>query len=153
MSTFAGLFSLRTPRDLLRKLEHDYERILQTPTDPYAAFDFFVTAEHMVDWLHPNSEPDRRTLRQSSTLLQVCSHVANGSKHFVALAKHHDSVKDTKTEEAAFQHGAFHANAFQVGRLLVELQGKPAQVLGRYVEVTELASKVLDYWKECLGET
>ncbi len=44
---------LITPKYLLRKLEHDYARVQRNPRDTYAAFDFFVTAEHMVDWVSP----------------------------------------------------------------------------------------------------
>ena len=43
---YKGLFDLNTPQDLLRKLKHDYQRIIQSPTDMFAAFDFFVTAPH-----------------------------------------------------------------------------------------------------------
>jgi len=48
-----GLFQLQTARDLLAKLGHDYERLRNSPNDAYVAFDFFVTAEHILDWLHP----------------------------------------------------------------------------------------------------
>lgn len=50
-----GLFRLETPRDLLGKLIHDYQRLQQAPDDAYAAFDFLVTAEHMLDWLYPGA--------------------------------------------------------------------------------------------------
>jgi hypothetical protein len=105
----------------------------------------------MVDWLYPDSKHDRKSLRQSSILLQVCSHLANGSKHFVALAKHHDSVRATRAEGPAFQRDVFQPDAFQVGRLFVELKCESATVLGNHVEVSELARKVLDDWKKRLG--
>jgi hypothetical protein len=87
MNKFTGLFELRLPTDLIRKLRHDLERMETSPLDQYAAFDFFVTAEHIVDWLHPTDEPSRRALRDSSHLLRITSHLANGSKHFEATAK------------------------------------------------------------------
>ena len=55
MSALKGLFSLRTPRDLIGKLEHDFNRL--RTADPasveaqHAAFAFFVTAEHLPDSL------------------------------------------------------------------------------------------------------
>lgn len=53
MSTnFKGLAELRVPHDLVKKLEYDLEQILKSPQDQYAALDFFVTAEHIVDWIH-----------------------------------------------------------------------------------------------------
>ena len=33
---------------------HDLERMRGGPEDAYAAFDFFVTADHIVDWLLPD---------------------------------------------------------------------------------------------------
>jgi len=44
-----GFGELRLPADLLRKLRHDFERMKMSPQDQYAAFDFFVTAEHIID--------------------------------------------------------------------------------------------------------
>ena len=44
-----GFFSLKTPHDLLTKLEADRDRIEADPLDVYAAFDFCVTAWHLVD--------------------------------------------------------------------------------------------------------
>ena len=49
-----GFGSLQTPLDLLSKLEHDLERMRVSPEDTYAAFDYFVTAEHVIDWAYPD---------------------------------------------------------------------------------------------------
>ena len=42
-----GFFDLKTPEDLLKKLEREYERLQQHPHDVDMAFNFFVTAEHI----------------------------------------------------------------------------------------------------------
>lgn len=55
MKTNIRIFSLDTSTDLL-KLKHDYERIKMDPTDQYVAFDFFITAEHIIDWVLPGIE-------------------------------------------------------------------------------------------------
>ena len=56
MSTLNGVFTLRTPCDLLEKLEADFVRLAAleatTKAAQYAAFDFFVCAEHLADWQH-----------------------------------------------------------------------------------------------------
>ena len=64
--------SLNTPRQLLEKLRVDFERMKREPMSAYAAFDFFVTAEHMPDWLAPKS------VKFKEPLLQIVSHIANG---------------------------------------------------------------------------
>ncbi|MDP9309498.1 MAG: hypothetical protein M3R24_01140 [Chloroflexota bacterium] len=146
---FKGLFELQSPHDLLMKLRHDYRRIEESPLDQYAAFDFFVTAEHMVDWQYPHEVDNfkRTGLRNSNVLLQVCSHIANGSKHFQATAKRHDSVKNAQVHKGAFQRDAFQADAFDVSRLVVQLQGQAAQEFGELIDVLELARRVLEFWE------
>jgi hypothetical protein len=52
---FKGLFELRTATDLLAKLERDLIRLQSNRLDGDAAFDFFVTAYHMLDWLYPGN--------------------------------------------------------------------------------------------------
>jgi hypothetical protein len=73
-STMPGALHLKTPRDLFANLGHDLEQLKQRPDDPYAAFNFFVTAEHILDWLHPagrSIEPIRRAARDAELLLAV----------------------------------------------------------------------------------
>ena len=63
------------------------------PLDQYAAFDFFVSASHMPDWLSPGidavSVDGRIAMRESNILLQICDHIATGFKHFEASPKRH----------------------------------------------------------------
>jgi hypothetical protein len=148
MAKFSGLFELMSAPDLLRKLRHDFTRLQSNPLDQYAAFDFFVTAEHLVDWFHPADESARRALRASDPLLQVCSHIANGAKHFEATAKHHTSVVDTSVHHGAFQRGAFQEDAFDVSKLIVRLDGAAATKLGAQIEVLQLARRLLQFWED-----
>ena len=54
MSSFNGFAVLQLdPRISLRSWAH-LERMRGGPEDAYAAFDFFVTADHIVDWLLPD---------------------------------------------------------------------------------------------------
>ncbi len=150
-----GFGNLRTPQDLLAKLRHDLARVKADPSDTDAAFDFFVTAEHMVDWVLPgyaNSQA-RAELRRSSPLLQVISHIANGSKHFVAEAKHHEHVQRVDAPPGAFDSKAFAPHAFQTGALYVRLEGAAAAELGNEVLVVDLAEKAFEFWRTTSEET
>ena len=82
----------------MRKMEHDLARMESSPQDQYAAFDFFVTAEHLVDWIYPKDTAGRRALRTSTVLLRITSHIENGAKHFEATAKHHNSVSEIEVD-------------------------------------------------------
>jgi hypothetical protein len=140
--TSTGFFDLNTPRDLLQKLEHDYQRILQSPIDTYAAFDFMITANHIPDWLHPKDEPAQHTVRDSLGELRVCRELANGAKHF-SLKKKGTAVQGTTVAEAAFDSAAF-SGAFQIeASLVIELDGTAAQALGSRIGVDDLAHKIL----------
>ncbi|MBA4066098.1 MAG: hypothetical protein C0501_20740 [Isosphaera sp.] len=147
--SFSGLFELKTPADLFRKLEHDLRRLEADALDAYAAFDFFVTAEHMLDWVYPDDPDARAAARQSDPLLEVCSHLANGSKHFRATHPRHRSVDDTRQHGGAFS-SAF-SRGFDISRLEVDLKGDAAAALGSVVEVTDLARAVLCHWRSRLG--
>ena len=147
--SFTGIFALKTPQDLFRKLEHDMQRLEAEPLNVYAAFDFFVTAEHMLDWVHPCDSTRQKAERQSNSLLEVCSHLANGSKHFQATNPRHQSVNDAQEHRGAFS-SAF-SRDFDISRLEVHLKGTAEAAFGSVVEVTDLARKVLDYWRKRLG--
>lgn len=144
---FKGFGPLKTPVDLLEKIRHDFARLRDAPTDAYAAFDFFVSAYYMLDWLHPKDEVRRKTEESQSPLLQVCSHLANGAKHFEATASQHKSVRNVVDERGVFQRGAFQSDAFQVGGLFVELDGQAAAMYGARLEAVDLAEKVLAHWE------
>jgi hypothetical protein len=79
MSQLDGFLALRTPRDLLRKLEADFARLGQSSLESieaqYAAFDFFVTAEHLPDWIFAISGQTKSALR-SYPEGKVVSHIA-----------------------------------------------------------------------------
>ncbi len=88
-----GFFDLQTPADLLGKLGRELERMQSAPRDIDHAFNFFVTAEHMLDWLYPGKANDtKRSEARKLPLLALVSHIANGSKHFMAEAKRHKSM-------------------------------------------------------------
>ena len=110
-----GFFDLQTPQDLLRKLRHDSDRVKKSPMDSYAAFDLFVTAYHMLDWVHPgdSNKATRKQMESDNNILRVVSHLANGSKHF-QVTRHH-VVKETIIHEGAFDPNVFDSNAFDVG--------------------------------------
>ena len=145
-----GFFELLTVKDLFAKLERDFVRVQNNPRDVDSVFDFFVTAYHMLDWLHPGvaGRNRRKGIEANSVLLQVASHLANGSKHFEATASRHKSVEKTVTRPGAFQADAFQANAFDIGELVVYLEGNAAVQLGASINVVELARRLVDFWRQ-----
>jgi len=148
MSAYQAFGELKTPSDLLRKLTHDIERLETTPQDQYAAFDFFVTAEHITDWVYPNSKANREELRSSEAILRITSHIANGAKHFEAKAKHHNSVAGI--EKARYVAAGYVEEGYFKDPLIIHLTPEEATNLKTTTEVTViyLARKVVDYWSQ-----
>jgi|RhiMethySRZTD1v2_1073278.scaffolds.fasta_scaffold218380_2 hypothetical protein len=147
MSQLNGFFSLQTPEDLLGKLEADFNRFCEAnPTSvdaQYAAFDFFVTAEHLPDWLS-------RTRGGSLTQHRTCpdgaliSHVANGAKHFRVDPQRHTTVRDTRSHPGVFDPNVFDPLVFDVPRLVLDLEN------GISIAVMEVAKRVVDHWRSVL---
>ena len=150
----AGIFHLATAADLREKLRRDLAKFKREPLNPDAAFNFFVTAEHMLDWVHPKkiNKHKRTDERKASILLQVCSHLANGAKHFEVDGLHHDSVSSRGTAggyfNASYFAPSYFSNAyFGAGRtLIVRLKSTAAAHLGQTVKAVQLAEMVMDYW-------
>ena len=151
MSTFRGFVELRTPSDLLAKLQHDIGRMETDPGNEYAAFDFFVTAEHIVDWLHPDNRQARKTLRESDPLLQIASHIANGAKHFEAKFSHHDSVRSLRKEH--YLDSACETPGIEEETIIVKLSEHEVAKLGCVqFEAVTLAYRLIEFWRIHLGE-
>ena len=146
-----GFFELRTPRDLLEKLKREYRRLQQSPLDQDIAFNLFITAEHIPDWLYPGDRGSdnaeiRSKLKKSNNYLVVCSGIANGSKHFKVNPNRHHSVSGTSIK-GAFDPNIFDNNVFDVARLAIDLDGDAANQLGPSINAVELARIVLDFWE------
>jgi hypothetical protein len=146
MSKFWGLGELKTPCDLVQKLEHDFRRLSEMPQDQYIAFDFFVTAEHIIDWIHSKDREKREKLR-GLPLLAVTSHIANGAKHFEVTAKHHQSVEDV--EKSRYVKTGYVKEDYSDDSLFIHLSPMYQEYFGTScIEVVTLAEKVLQYWRD-----
>jgi hypothetical protein len=150
---FGGFFELRTAVDLLEKLRHDRARLAANPRDSYAAFDFFVTANCLVDWTWPSAgRGQQRANRRTDVLPRICEHLADGAKHFLLLVPHR-GVEKTLTQSGAFDPAIFDPAVFDTAdKLVVRLEEREAQELGtNEITALELADRVLAYWTRRLG--
>ena len=97
-----GFFDLQTLEHLLHKLEWEYTRWQDDPLNTYRAWNFFVTAEHLPDWIARTGPRlpkgfSINDFKQEKPLLRICSHLANGGKHFRARDEH-TSVVSTRQQ-------------------------------------------------------
>ena len=141
-----GFFSLATPTDLLAKLEVDYARLQAAPATSveaqYAAFDFFVTAWHMADWLARSKGQTLSSYRAYADA-SIVDDLCNGAKHFRLDQSRHGTVSGTRSA-GAFDPAIFDSKIFDVARLVVDLGD------GTSVDVLDLAKRVLGHWRQAV---
>jgi hypothetical protein len=150
MGWFKGFARIQAPRDLLKKLRRDRKRMEAHPDDEDAAFDFFVTADSMLDWVHPDTPgkregKTREAHRNRERILQIAYHIASGAKHFEATADQHKSVRGIDRELSGFDPSSFSTDAFNVesfamSGLHVRLDD------GSLEHVFSLADRLIEYW-------
>lgn len=141
-----GHFTMQSPRDLLAKAERDLQRLRSNPLNIDAAFDFFVTARHVPDWVVATGGPAADCQFSAHVELRTCRHIADGAKYFVVTHRHHKQIADAQLTRGAFQSNAFQATAFNVGELTISLDPADAGTasLGRTVDAVTLATRVID---------
>ena len=147
----AGVWQLSTPPELLAKMQRELVRMRGAPHDADHAFNFFVTAEALVDWCHPGDKARQKALRESDPLLQATSHLASSAKHFDKLYQHHQSVAQTNLAGAPppllmYSLSKFPDHPIRGLHLRVSLAGDAASALGQSVDAIELAERVLTFW-------
>lgn len=148
---FKGFAKLQGPVDLYQKLLHDRSRMRMNSLDVYAAFDFFVTAEHMRDWVHPGYKgaKEREAMRRDDVVLRLISHLANGSKHFLAEDKRHQSVAEVSKGGYAenYVEDGYWEQALEIELTLPEQGAIGASTIG----AAELADRALQFWERYLN--
>ena len=150
-----GFADLRSSSELIKKLRYDYEKMLKNPSNSYEAFNFFVTAEHILDWKFPggrgsDGEARRTELRDKHQILKVVSHIANGAKHFILESKRHNSVSHVDSVGGStFNSFMFNSVPFNSqSDLIVSLEGEAAIEFGSSISAIDLAQKALSFWNE-----
>ena len=147
-----GVFGLGSHLELMEKLECEFQQLIANPSNAYHAYNFFVTAWHLVEWKYPDvrDTPKRNALRDQIPLLQICEHLAVGAKHFEPRSTHLNAVSSSQ-RSGAWAVGVWARNAW--GKdvwsnwLSVSLSGEAQKSYGDQVRVDDLARKVMDYWR------
>src|SRR5262245_35801075 len=121
----AHFFRLETAQLLFEKLTRDLTRLEAWPNDADMAFNFFVTADAILEWLYPGpaGQQQREDLR-NDPLLHAVWELASGATPL--------EVKQ--------------GDAFPQTVLSVELGGRAAQKYGPRVSAIYLARLVHAYW-------
>lgn len=143
-----GVFGLITFDDLFSKLEWEYKQLASDPNNTYLAFNFFVTAWHLLEWKYPDpkGKNTRKNIRDNEPLLRICEHLAVGAKHFEPTSKKHTSVKASGVFDSwGGSWGESWGSSWK--SLKVVLDSEFHGLYGKEVSVKKLADDALEYWK------
>jgi hypothetical protein len=159
---FGGFFDLRTPQALFKKMRYDYDRMRREPLNIYPVYYFFVTANHLIDWIWPSAGSKRHQVeRDVETIPRICEHLANGAKHFI-LNRRHVAVSQIESivgplvdidEALADPEIPPLASLDPDDGLYVTLEPAEATELGaERLTSVDLARRVLIYWGRRIGD-
>src|SRR5512135_1187472 len=138
MPTHIDFFELRTPADLFRKSEDDLRALQGSPCDTRLAFNFFVTVEHLPDWL------SLRDLVHKHCVLRIVSHLANGAKHFALNDPRHKSVR--KAEASRYVEAGYVEPGYFEETLVIHLAPDEAREMGvPVIDAVTLGQKALQF--------
>lgn len=147
----SGFINLKTEHDLLEKLIHDFERLESDPDDTYIAFDLFVTASHIADWLKKGDGKAAKDFRKQHVILKVCNHLACGGKHFSLNDSQHNSIVTAK--KTKYVEDGYVKKGYLEEPLEIELDENQARALGvdNPVSAIRLAKLAVVFWRSQLG--
>ena len=141
MTTRFQFFDLKTPADLFRKLEGDLAALEASYQDTRIAFNFFVTAEHLPDWL------GKRDLIRQDAFLKIVSHIASGAKHFNLDDPRHHSV--TSTEKSRYMEEGYIERGYYHEPLLIHLSPDEAREMNTpTIDAVTLGRQVIEFWRQ-----
>ena len=141
--TISGFYELKTPNDLLAKAKRDFEMMRLDKSNVDLAFNFFVTIEHMPDWLRI----DKR-IKNSNPILRVTSHLASGAKHMVPFESY-KSVKSVQ-KDSVYEDGVYEDCVFDKW-LAVNLDGDEVAIFNTSkLDVIDLGERIIKFWEDYL---
>lgn len=154
-----GFFDLQSPEHLLEKAHRDYDRLRADPLDTHAAFDFFVTARHIPDWLEAVGRSTARDAFAQHVQMRICRHIADGAKHFKATQKQNQQVEGTSISYAAFEPNSWTDDSSDEGtwsedELIIGLDPADSETMayGPWIEVSRLAEETLRVLEQLVQE-
>lgn len=146
-------FGMEHASDLLKKLEWEFEQLQAAPNNKFAAFNFFVTAEHLLDWVHPgrSGNPQRKDRCTRHPLLAIVSHLCNRAKHLKLEDTRHASVLRAEVGRApprvTYVGGNVHSWGPAPVTLWIYVASDLQDQFGDRITPIDLAERTLDYWR------
>ena len=146
MNDNKGFIELNNVKDYWNKLKHDFNELNKEPNNIYFGFNFFVTSYHLLDWIFIGKYSDDRTKLGKSLILKICSHIANGIKHFETNKKRHNSVKKVE-KYRVFEKDVFEDDIFDEP-IYIHFEDEYVPFFGKSLKVVDFAKIVMVFWEK-----
>ncbi|MEX0812077.1 MAG: hypothetical protein WD048_07650 [Chitinophagales bacterium] len=146
MKNSRGFIELYTVNDYWKKLEFDFANLTKNKDDVYLAFNFFVTAYHLIDWVFQGRYSNDRAKLNSKPILRLCNHIASGIKHFAVDSQRHKSVREIK-KNRYFEKGYIEEGYIE-SPIIIYLEDELKSEFGESIAIIDLAKKVMHFWKD-----
>lgn len=146
-----GLFALRTAEDLFAKAERDLERLRKCPDDSDRAFDFFVTARHLPEWVYRGSWKDAKRDINGCAVLCIARSVADAGKHFEVTHTNHAGYEGSTAGPIGHRSDKLGDDVHSDTRLRVQLSPVDAEAINdgeQLIGALDLAERVFAALKE-----
>jgi hypothetical protein len=141
-----GFFELRKGMDPLHKLEWDYVQLQQDTENVYLAYNFFVTAENMPEWM--KDKTFKHKIQQEKLLLTLVNELATGAKHMTS-GKKKPAIDSAKRDRYVAEGYVKCGDVMEP--LVVRLSTAQAAKRGQdTIDVFTLAGEVPAFWQQYL---
>ena len=150
MKNNKGFIELVNVKDYWKKLQFDFNELKKNDEDVYKAFNFFITSYHLLDWIFKGEYSIERTNLNKKPILKLCSHIANGIKHFEIDSNRHNSVKEIEKER--YVEEGYWEESYAESPIIISLDEKLNSEFGESKKIIELADKVMLFWETELNK-
>ncbi len=144
MKANIGFVEIKSVPDYWKKLNFDFSKLRVNDNDTYLAFNFFVTAYHMIDWIFEAKHHEERSDLNNEPIMKICNHIVSGIKHFVPGSKRHNSVVEIEKER--YVEDGYAEEGYFEDPILIYLDEKFESEFGKSIKVIELATRVMSFW-------
>lgn len=140
-----GFIELINVKDYWKKLQFDFTELKKNDENIYVAFNFFVTSYHLLDWIFEGKYNNDRKILNNKPILKLCSHIANGIKHFETNSDRHNSVKEI--EKNRYVEEDYCEEDYVESQIIIFLDEILQPDFGKSIKIIELANIVMTFWE------
>ena len=142
----AKFFEFETPRQLLEKAEHEFQRLIDDVTSDNV-FNFFVSAYHIVDRIKEIDSIPPKDIRDlnSNPDFRKCRYICLKSKH-LKLNKGDDEFDTHRRPAAIWGDAVWGESMWDTGRAYFIIEKNER------VDVLELGQRVINLWESFLNQ-